>query len=198
MSSFFDENYEKDIYLIRHPETVVGHKICYGATDHGVDSSVLEKTALGVEEKLNGIDIETYYSSPLVRCRGLADRLFGQENITIIDNLREVSFGDWEGLTWGEIPREMQMEWTVDPLNFKGHNGENFLDLKARIIPFWNELLKNNEKHIAVVAHAGVIVGILSHLMDTDPAKVFMIDLPFGSVVRVRVKSKDYFKIRIM
>ncbi len=197
MSTFFDEVFDKEICFIRHPKTVVGYSICYGASDIDVADDVLEETAQKVITKLDGFVPNGCYSSPLVRCRKLAEKVFPNQNIQFDDAIREVNFGNWEGLTWDKIPTELQKEWGNDIENFKKHGGENFMELRERVVPFWEELLQNNEEKIAVVAHAGVIVALLSHLLQAAPSKVFMLDITFGSVVRIRIKNGNFFKIKI-
>ncbi len=197
MSTFFDEVFDKEIRFIRHPKTVVGYSICYGASDIDVADDILEETAQKVITKLDGFTPNGCYSSPLVRCRKLAEKVFPNQNIQFDDAIREVNFGDWEGLTWDKIPTELQKEWGNDIEHFKKHGGENFMELRERVVPFWEQLLQNNEEKIAVVAHAGVIVALLSHLLQADPTKVFMLDITFGSVVRIRIKNGNFFKIKI-
>lgn len=198
MSTFYDNIFDNEFFFIRHPKTVVGNSICYGASDIAVADEVLEQTAQEVLAKLGNWKPDSCYSSPLVRCHNLAKRLFPQRSIVLDDAIREVNFGNWEGCTWEEIPVEAQKRWGEDVLHFKEHEGENFLDLKARVVPFWENLLKKKEEKTAVVAHAGVIVALLSHLLQADPSKVFMLDITFGSVVRIRVKGGNYFKIKIL
>lgn len=198
MSTFYDNIFDKEIFFIRHPKTVVGNSICYGASDVAVNEEVMQETAEKVRRKLKDFVPEACYSSPLVRCKNLAKELFPTNEIILKDAIREVSFGNWEGLTWEEIPLAAQKRWGEDVLNFKEHEGENFIDLKARVVPFWKNILHNDEEKIAVVAHAGVIVALLSHLLQADPSKIFMLDITFGTVVRIRIKAKNFFKIKIL
>ncbi len=197
MSTFYDNVFEKEICLIRHPKTVVSHSVCYGASDVDVADDVLQETIEKVSRKMADFVPDKCYSSPLIRCQKLARGVFPNNKIELIEAIREVSFGDWEGVAWEEIPVEAQMRWGNDVLNFKEHNGENFKDLQERIVPFWKDLLAEDSPKIAVVAHAGVIVALLSYLLEADPAKVFMLDITFGSVVRIRIKGGCFFKIKI-
>lgn len=197
MSTFYDNVFEKEICLIRHPKTVAGYNFCYGASDVDVADEVLQETIDRVAMKIEDFLPEKCYSSPLIRCQKLARGLFPNHEIELIEAIREVSFGEWEGVPWENIPVESQKHWGNDVLNFKEHKGENFRDLQERVVPFWKELLEEDTSRIAVVAHAGVIVALLSYLLEADPAKVFMLDIDFGSVVRIRIKGGCFFKIKI-
>lgn len=198
MSTFYDNIFDKEIFFIRHPKTVMGNSFCYGASDVAVAEDVMQETAEQVKNKLGNFVPQSCYSSPLVRCHKLAETLFPNKEIELEDAIREVSFGNWEGLAWEDIPETAQKSWGEDVLNFKEHDGENFIDLKARVVPFWERILHNDEEKIAVVAHAGVIVALLSHLLQADPSKIFMLDITFGTVVRIRIKAKNFFKIKIL
>ncbi|PVX51880.1 alpha-ribazole phosphatase [Balneicella halophila] len=198
MSTFYDNIFDKEIFLIRHPKTVAGNSYCYGASDVAVDDKILEETAKKVKAKLEGLKADICYSSPLIRAHSLAKCLFPEQEIVLEDKIREVDFGDWEGVSWEEIPIDAQKRWGDDVLNFKEHGGENFNDLKARVVPFWEEILHNDKEKTVVVAHAGVIVATLSHLLQANPSKVFMLDISFGSVVRIQIKGGTYFKIKIL
>ncbi len=197
MSTFYDDIFEKEICLIRHPKTLAGQMFCYGASDVDVADDVLAETIERVAGKLADFSPEECFSSPLIRCQKLAKGLFPNHKITLIDSIREINFGCWEGVAWQEIPVEAQKRWGNDVLNFKEHKGENFKDLQQRVVPFWEELLESKASKIAVVAHSGVIVALLSYLFEADPSKVFMLDITFGSVVRIKIKGGCYFKIQI-
>lgn len=193
-----DDDSMREFYWIRHPKTEVGYTVCYGNTDYKVASEVLDRTADSVIERLNGFSPEVCYSSPLVRSKSLAEAVFPNKEIVTDNLIKEVHFGEWEGIPWGDIPIDDQKKWSQDILNFKEHGGENFRDLQTRVIPFWKKLLSSEYQKVVVVAHAGVIVALLSYLLEADPTKVFRLDIEFGGIVRIRVKGEDFIKIKMM
>lgn len=199
MSKFvIDESKTREFYWIRHPKTEVGYSVCYGNTDYKVNANILQETADTVQKKLNGLVPEICYSSPLIRARALAEELFPEHNIQTDSLIKEVHFGEWEGVSWDKISVSAQKRWSEDILNFNEHGGENFKDLQQRVVPFWQKLLGTTHEKVAIVAHAGVIVALLSHLLDADPTKVFRFDIDFGEVVRIRVRGENFIKIKIL
>ena len=54
--------------------------------------------------------VEYVYSSPLLRCRKLADYLY--PNKALLDSrIMEYNFGDWEGLAWNNIEQVLPIGW---------------------------------------------------------------------------------------
>ena len=91
-----------DIYLIRHGETDWNRmKKLQGTTDiplnaYGIE--LAEKTAEGLKD----VPFDRIYTSPLIRARKTAEIIRRDRPIEIIetDGLKEISFGDYEGLCY--------------------------------------------------------------------------------------------------
>ena len=81
---------------------------------------------------------------------GLAPRVYRQD-----ERLRELTFGDWEGLTWKEI-RDRDPEGArareADKWAFAPPGGESYAVLAERVRPFLGELRRDS----VVVSHGGV------------------------------------------
>ena len=75
------------------------------------------------------------FSSPLQRCRLLAEKL-PHEKLQIADDLMEINFGDWELKYWDEIPINDSLKWTEDFINTAPPNGENLLSMQKRTLLF--------------------------------------------------------------
>jgi alpha-ribazole phosphatase len=177
-----------EIYLIRHTETVCEKGICYGQTDvniaepfDGVFKNILSQ--LPSEAVL--------FSSPLKRCVILADYI--QKNIKIHSyqedsRLMEMNFGDWEMLSWNEIPQEQLNPWMDDFVNIKVSNGESFTELHQRTKSFLNEKIsKDVSAPIVIVAHAGIIRSILCHQNSLPLKDAFQNNVDFGQVIRIQL-----------
>ena len=110
-------------------------------------------TDLGVEQyhqlkdRLADSHISACYSSDLTRCRigaGIICEQFGIEP-TFRSELREVNIGVWESLTWQEIQSRWPEEWQArlnDLVNYRVPQGENLLDVEARLMPVVREILE--------------------------------------------------------
>src|SRR5437879_4716773 len=93
-------NYNMEIYLIRHTAPAVQHGVCYGQSDIDVADSFEE------EAKLVAVYLPSYVqyiiTSPLKRCKKLADFLCPSHNIQVSDDLKEIHFGTWELKKWDD------------------------------------------------------------------------------------------------
>ncbi len=191
-------NHHKNIYLIRHPETQAKKGICYGNSDVLPSEESLREAVEKVRLKLYKISPDICYTSPLSRCKMLAEQIIGSEKLVEEKLIREINFASWEMKPWNEIPQNEQEEWGNDYINNKVHGGENFYDVKNRVIDFLDKVTRKTENEILAVTHTGVIRAVLSHLLDASPYKIFAIDVDYGDIVRIEWNNKDYYRIKFL
>lgn len=174
------------IYLIRHGQ-VEGHeeRRYNGQTD-------VPLTGLGVEQyhqlkaRLADREISACYSSDLLRCRTGAEIICGQFGIIPVQRreLRELNIGIWEGLTWQEIQSRWPEQWQArleDLVQYRVEQGENLLDLEARVMPLVREVLsRHREEEILLVGHGGVNRIILLSAIGAPLKAMFNIEQNYG------------------
>ena len=115
-----------DIYLIRHTTPDVPKGTCYGASDLGVVETFPQE-ASAIKAILPSAHPEaTVISSPLIRCKQLADTLFENQSIIVEESLKEMSFGDWELILWKEIDQTALKAWFPRFVTHAPPNGETF------------------------------------------------------------------------
>ena len=93
----------KRIYLIRHglPEFPDGRRQCIGSTDLPLSGEGM----LPASEMARALPtVSAVFSSPLTRAMETARAI--RPDFTILDGLRELDYGQWEGLTFPEIRRD--------------------------------------------------------------------------------------------
>ena len=174
------------IHLIRHGQ-VVGHeqKRYNGQADVAL-------TDLGVEqyhrlkERLANAPISACYTSDLTRCVTGADiicRQFGIEPVRRRE-LRELNIGVWEGMAWQEIQANWPEEWQArlsDLVNYRVPQGENLLDVQARVMPVVGEIVeRHKEQELLLVGHGGVNRIVLLNAIGAPLAGMFNIEQNFG------------------
>lgn len=136
------------LWLIRHPPPAVPPGTCYGSTDLPLaDDPAVHAAALRPLLPA-GVPI---YSSPLTRCRRLAEILHPAPLFD--DRLREIDFGDWEMQPWDSLDRRLLDAWAADPFHFVPPGGEAVAALRTRVRDFLDGLGGDS----VLVAHAGVI-----------------------------------------
>ena len=130
--------------------------------------------------KLAGAEIDrleaahAFVSSPLIRTRETMERArvamgLPQQDYGLDDALKELTFGDWEGLTWPEVQARdptsaaarAAAKWDFTP-----PNGESYATLALRLTPW----LASVEHDLFVASHGGVARALLYLLADVPPA----------------------------
>lgn len=172
-----------DLYFIRHTSVNVKEGICYGNSD--VDLSQTFESEVKILKKKFSISPQmVFYSSPLKRCIFLAERL--SINDPIIDTrLIELNFGDWELKDWNLINKTEREQWLNNFVNFRCPNGESYLDLYKRATDFFEDLIKESYKNVAIITHGGFIRSILSYILDIPLKKSFSLQIYYGSVSKI-------------
>ncbi|MBT9485373.1 alpha-ribazole phosphatase [Sediminibacterium sp.] len=174
-----------EIYLIRHTTPKVEKGICYGQADLDITETFLEEVE-AIKPHLPSDQIKVY-SSPLQRCKKLADALFDGFEIDVHDDLMELNCGQWELLPWNDIPKEEIQPWMDDFVNVPVPKGESYVDLHNRVVKRFNDIVSKQESAV-IVAHGGVLRSILSHITSTPLKESFdAFTLHYGCVVKIQV-----------
>ena len=171
-----------EIYLIRHTAPDVAKGICYGQADVGVKETFLAEA--GIIKKHLPPYIKTVYSSPLQRCKLLAQHLFASHKINLHEGLKEINCGAWELKAWNDLPKEEVEPW-VNNLSVRMPQGESYEDVYERVKHTFQHI-HTQPAPMAIVAHGGVIRSILAHITNTalkDSFKVF--SLNYGCVIKI-------------
>lgn len=166
------------VYLIRHTAVDVPAGICYGQTDVPLKKT-FEAEAEKVKQRIADAGFDAVYSSPLSRCRRLANHC-GFENATLDDRLKELNFGDWEMGKWHELD---MTSWDSDWVNVSTPNGEAFLHLYNRLTSFLDDLKTNDYDKVAVFTHGGIISAAKSYFGQQELKHAFDDIVKYGEVV---------------
>ncbi len=150
------------IYLIRHGETNWNlEKRFQGTTNTELTYEGLKQGKL-LANNLEKTDFKNIYTSPLNRAKITAGFLGDKTKCEVIEDLdfKEISFGDWEGLTTTEIKEKYPLmdKWFSDPSLYKIPNSDDLEAEKNRLKKRLIEIATNAEGHnTAIVSHAGII-----------------------------------------
>jgi alpha-ribazole phosphatase len=156
------------LYLIRHGETEQNKTgVLMGSTDTPLNEyGRLQAATLG--ERLNALEVDTIFCSPLSRAVETAALVFGAEAQVITDSsLQEFHFGEWEGMHFSEIAKQYPEAWQMWMSDWEQTHipgGEAFAAFKHRVISVVEEIVRYNAgKRVAVVSHGGCIRSLLAH-----------------------------------
>ena len=171
------------IYVIRHTTPLIEKGTCYGQADIDVTRTFEEEAAI-IRQHLPG-GLQAIYSSPLQRCRKLAEHLFPEQPINYESNLMEICCGEWELQRWDDIPREVVDPWMNDFVNVSIPGGESYVQVFDRVSRVFDAVAGFGQR-AAIVTHGGVIRSILAHITGTPLKDSFSaFSLHYGCVVRI-------------
>ena len=129
-----------------------------------------------------------WVTSHLQRTRQTAEAIvamnagFGPLDPLVERDLREQSFGDWQGKTYDEVRADLGETWHrfwSAPADTAPPGGESFADLMQRTSPVISRLSQGHAgRDIIAVAHGGTIRAALAHALGLSPelALCFAID----------------------
>lgn len=178
------------LYLIRHPRPDVKKGLCYG----DMDVPLAEGWEVGAEalKKALSIKFDTpssiSYHSPLSRAARLADFIAEGRSVSV-DALKELDFGDWEGLCWQDIPKSEIDRWADDIVHATPYNGESLQVVADRVWQWWLSVRETSAEHVVVTAHSGVIKVFVSLLCQWPLAQCHRIDVGFSSLTEFSVQG---------
>jgi alpha-ribazole phosphatase len=183
---------ETRLWLLRHPEPeAFAQGRCYGSLDVGLSPQGVRQA----DEVANALVMEplaAIYTSPSRRCAEAAAKIVVGRTcpVGIMDELRELNFGEFEGRTYEEIAAlypEIYRQWMERPTDVRFPGGECLVDMVARVVTAENTLrLMHAGQSVAVVTHAGAIRIILGRGLGMDLANIFRIGQGYGAVNLVR------------
>ena len=152
------------LYIVRHGETEwnTAKKL------QGWQNSDLTKKGIRgaklLRNRLEDIKFDFIYSSPQTRAVKTAEYIKkNNERLIILDEIKEMGFGKWEGLEKEKLETEYREEyynfWNKPHL-YKSEGGESFEELYSRIELGLNKIIQNGGENVLLVSHGVVIKAI--------------------------------------
>lgn len=186
-----------DIYLIRHGETEANKKGLF----LGKLESPLTSEAICKGKKLSNLfqdnTLDKVFVSP--RLRAIDTAKFISESVEVVEDLSEMDFGNFEGMTYQEILQDFPGE--IEKMGKEAERyifpeGEEVAAFYKRVERSFEETVSYSEKKhykkIAIVSHAGVIRAILSYALAGDHRLHWNFKVENGSVTKLNRHDRFY------
>jgi broad specificity phosphatase PhoE len=102
--------------------------------------------------------------------------------VRLSDKLREINFGDFENLTWEELPPDFQRNYEAclnAPMELKFPGGEGFRDMCERVSTGALEILsyEEDDSDLAIVGHQGSM-RLWIMMAEGRPPEEFFVSTP--------------------
>ena len=173
--------------FIRHAETEMAGLFC-GHSDPELNAQ--GRTQLtSLAHQLSAEPIDTVYSSDLRRASATAHAIAAVREIpqVVRPALREIDFGQWEGLSWEQIEQmdpEYARTWVARYPHLPAPSGETFHAFEARVLEEVNHLLDGHRGPVAVVTHGGVLRVVLRHFCACSEEEAWQQTRAYCCIVR--------------
>ena len=153
----------KRMYLIRHalPDFPGGQRRCLGITDIPLGTEGMAQ-AEAMAAALP--PVATVFSSPLTRAVQTARAI--SRDITVLEGLRELDYGQWDGLTFAEIRLRYPLLYAARSadLSLQPPGAEQNAVGLARFSAALAEAAEQSPGDFAVVSHGGITALFLETL----------------------------------
>jgi len=175
------------LILVRHGETEWNRTRRYqGHTDVELSATGLWQ-AERLRNRLAVQKIDIVYSSDLKRALNTAQIITSKHNLAVIPckELREIDFGELEGMTFDEIQRYYP-DWDGVDSNESIPNGESLSQFASRIELYIARLVEQtDDKTVLVVAHGGSLQVLVCILLGINTKHWWQIRLYSASLTIV-------------
>lgn len=183
------------LILVRHALTVDNQK---SRLSGHIDSSISEEGKEQIDKITNYLkdfDIDKIYTTTSSRTKDTVKKLSELKSIEIIEkeSLKEISFGDFEGLTFDEIkdkyPKEFQ-DMIEKGYEYKYPNGESLIDSYNRVCIELDNIISNNDNRtILICSHGGTIRNIITYLISNSYKYHWNFKIDNGSVTILEIQN---------
>jgi broad specificity phosphatase PhoE len=178
-----------NLVLARHAESAWNAERRFqGRTDVGLSDMGREQAA-ALARALARRRVGTIYASPLVRARETAEIVARERGLTVtlVEELRELSLGVWEGRTVDDVlatEADAYRRWRERPYDCPPPEGEPIEEVARRVLPVMERIVSAHPdgEDALVVAHGGVISVYLCHLLGLSPNALWQLTIGNASL----------------
>ncbi len=162
------------LILVRHALTTDNQDNKLSGHIDSVVSEIGKKQIDKLTTYLEKVDIDKIYTTTSLRTKDTVQKIANFKKINIIQKeaLKEISFGDFEGITFEKIkknhPKEFQ-DMIDKGYEYKYPNGESLIDSYNRAANEISEIIfENKDKTILICSHGGTIRNIITYLISNS------------------------------
>lgn len=174
--------------LLRHGEPVGGRAY----RGNRIDDPLSESGWQQMRGWLDGnVAWQRVITSPLRRCRDFAEEAATKYNlpIQVVQDLKEVGFGIWEGKSPEEIQSlypEAYQAFYNDPVKKRPEGAEPLEKFFKRVNDAYSGVIAQYPgEHILLVTHAGVIRAIVANMLKAPMASMYQLRIDYAGLSRI-------------
>ena len=183
------------LLLVRHGETDWNASGRYqGQMDVPLNAAGHEQADI-LARRLAAYPISAIYTSDLARAWQTA-QVIGKVCALEVHpepRLRELSFGEWQGLTYQQIGQrdpDGLARWSSDRVNLSPPGGEGLGEMATRVQDFLSQIRsEHQEGTVALVSHGGTIRIVLCVLLGLPLASYWQFEVDNTAIAEIEWRS---------
>ncbi|MGW3041861.1 bifunctional RNase H/acid phosphatase [Kitasatospora sp. NPDC001159] len=193
--------------LLRHGETPLTPEKRFSGSG-GTDPELSDKGRWQAERAAEALaargSIQAVVASPMLRTRQTAETVAARLGLEVRyeDGLREVDFGDWEGLTFGEVQERYPEDlaaWLRSAKAKPSGSGESFTTLTHRAGVARDRILARYAgKTVLVVSHVSPIKTLVRLALGAPPDSMYRMELSAASICAVQYYADGNASLRLL
>jgi phosphoserine phosphatase len=178
------------ILLVRHGETEWNRQTRFqGQIDVPLNTKGQDQAKCAAEF-LQSVSLHRAFSSPMLRPKETAEKILSYHPdvaLDLLDDLKEISHGLWEGKFEHEIEAEFPGElfrWQRSPASVQMPEGENLQQVWQRVAEAWQQIVDATPsgETVLVVAHDAVNKAVLCQIFNLEPDSFWLFKQGNGGV----------------
>ena len=182
----------RSLLLARHGQSLSNAVRRFQGTQDVPLSELGARQAEALGRALRSRRVSAVYTSPLQRARRTAEIAAGGLGVPLlaVDDLRELSLGEWEGRTVEEVralPGDPYERWVRDPVTCLPPGAEPLEEVQTRVVRAIAEIAAAhpNGQDVLIVCHGGVISAYLAYCIGLPLSSIWRLTLSNGSISEV-------------
>lgn len=193
--------------LLRHGETHLTPEKRFSGSG-GSDPELSEKGRWQAERAADALaargSIQAVVSSPMNRTRQTAETVAARLGLEVRyeDGLREVDFGDWEGLTFAEVQERHPADldaWLASAKARPTGSSESFTTLTHRVGVARDKIIARHPgRTVLVVSHVSPIKTLVRLALGAPPDSLYRMELSAASLCAVQYYGDGNASLRLL
>ena len=176
------------IFFSRHKKTKLSSEIFLGQK---LDAKIIDKRN---KSEFKQINVNSCFSSPAKRCLDTAKIIFNKKKIFVSNYLREINYGDAEGLTYKDLIQKypnIPKKWNLG-LDPKFPNGECLDDVSFRLDKFLNQIIKmksiNQRSNYLIITHNVILRCLIGKIFNINKREWFKININYFDLLEFELE----------
>jgi broad specificity phosphatase PhoE len=163
-----------NLYMVRHGQTAASRENRFNGSSDPPLTAVGEAMAQAFAQAYASLKWDAIYTSPMLRARQTADALCRRTGVqaTVEDGLKEIDYGEWEGLLQDEVKErcpEAFKYWADDVASRGTPGGETAFQVAARAMRVVEAIRSRHQRgNVLLVSHKATLRVITCALLGLD------------------------------